>query len=145
MYRHYRRAAGALVVYDITNQTTFENAQRHWLKDLRASADPSSSLLKCIMLIGNKSDLENTASSNDPDFVSKEMHEMAAGQLKLMEKRTSARTAVNVRKAFEELIIAVYNEEKSKVEQMPTPQSISLEPPKQIATTEDSSKSCCKI
>lgn len=33
-YRHYRRSAGALLVYDVTKEDTFLNAAR-WLEELR--------------------------------------------------------------------------------------------------------------
>ena len=51
---YYKGAKGAFVVYDITNKNSFDNAD-NWLNNLRASADKKCS----IILIGNKSDLEN--------------------------------------------------------------------------------------
>ncbi|KAJ0405603.1 hypothetical protein P43SY_007704 [Pythium insidiosum] len=139
---HYRRAAGALVVYDVTNRTSFENAQQHWLKELKASADPSSTLLSCIMLVGNKVDLETPESLQRPDSVPQDAHEVAASELKVMNKRTSAKTAFNVRKAFEELIISIYNEDKGKLQRMATIRSITLEEPKPSAKT---AKQCCNV
>ena len=44
---YYRGAVGALLVYDITKQTTFENVER-WLKELRDHADANI----VIMLVG---------------------------------------------------------------------------------------------
>ncbi len=52
--RYYRGAVGAIVVYDITNYQTYENAAL-WLKELRDHRDASSNIV--IMLVGNKSDL----------------------------------------------------------------------------------------
>lgn len=49
---YYRGAVGALLVYDISKRTTFENVER-WLKELRAHADANI----VVMLIGNKCDL----------------------------------------------------------------------------------------
>ena len=47
-YSHYRRAVGALVVYDVTKEDTFTNAKR-WMEELRASAEP-----ECVIyLVGN--------------------------------------------------------------------------------------------
>jgi Ras-related protein Rab-11A len=54
---YYRGAVGALLVYDITKQITFENVDR-WLKELRDHSDPST----IIMLVGNKSDLRHLRS-----------------------------------------------------------------------------------
>ena len=44
---------GALLVYDISQQKTFESVER-WLKELRDHADANI----VIMLVGNKSDLK---------------------------------------------------------------------------------------
>ncbi|KAJ7473904.1 ras-domain-containing protein [Mycena galericulata] len=49
---YYRRAAGALIVYDVTSRRSFDNV-RAWLADVRAHADAHVS---CI-LVGNKADL----------------------------------------------------------------------------------------
>lgn len=51
---HYRKALGALIVYDITRAKTFENV-KVWLEDLLKSAEENI----CIMLVGNKLDLVN--------------------------------------------------------------------------------------
>lgn len=53
---------GALLVYDITKQTTFENVER-WLKELRDHADANI----VIMLVGNKSDLRHLRSVQTED------------------------------------------------------------------------------
>lgn len=51
MYRHYRRAVGALVVYDVTKEDTFINAKR-WMEELKAAAEP-----ECVIyLVGNQVD-----------------------------------------------------------------------------------------
>ncbi|TFK77129.1 ras-domain-containing protein [Pluteus cervinus] len=50
---YYRGAAGAILVYDITNRESFKNLSR-WLADARALASPH---LVCV-LVGNKSDKE---------------------------------------------------------------------------------------
>lgn len=49
---YYRGAAGALLVYDVTNRASFEHAE-DWLKDVREHADPN---MTCI-LVANKVDL----------------------------------------------------------------------------------------
>ncbi|DAZ98510.1 TPA: hypothetical protein N0F65_004947 [Lagenidium giganteum] len=136
---HYRRAAGALVVYDVTNKQSFENAQQHWLKELKASADMNSTLLKCIMMVGNKVDLEETA-CDDPSFVPQDLHDAAAQQLHVLDTRASARTCQNVRKAFEELIIAIYNEDKGRIERMATIRNIHLE---EKPSSEKAGQKCC--
>ena len=52
--RYYRGAVGALLVYDISRHSTFENVER-WLKELRDHAN----MQIVIMLVGNKSDLRH--------------------------------------------------------------------------------------
>jgi GTPase SAR1 family protein len=51
-FRHYRRASGAIIVYDITREKTFNNVKR-WLENIKEQADPDV----VIMLVGNKTDL----------------------------------------------------------------------------------------
>jgi len=51
---YYRGAVGALLVYDISKLSTYENVVR-WLKELRDHADSNI----VIMLVGNKSDLRH--------------------------------------------------------------------------------------
>jgi len=50
---YYRGTTGALLVYDITRRETFEHLTE-WLEDCRKYSNPNI----VIMLIGNKSDLE---------------------------------------------------------------------------------------
>jgi Ras-related protein Rab-11A len=52
--RHYRRALGAIVVYDITKERTFTNVKR-WIEAIREQADPNV----VIVLVGNKIDLRD--------------------------------------------------------------------------------------
>ena len=54
LFRYYRGAVGALLVYDIAKHITYENVER-WLKELRDHADANI----VIMLVGNKSDLRH--------------------------------------------------------------------------------------
>merc|ERR1711990_959953 len=52
---YYRGAVGALLVYDITKQSTFESVKTMWLDELRQNADANI----IIMLVGNKKDLNH--------------------------------------------------------------------------------------
>jgi Ras-related protein Rab-11A len=54
LFSYYRGAVGALLVYDISQQKTFESVER-WLKELRDHADANI----VIMLVGNKCDLKH--------------------------------------------------------------------------------------
>mmetsp|Transcript_28702 Transcript_28702/g.37634 ORF Transcript_28702/g.37634 Transcript_28702/m.37634 type:complete len:227 (-) Transcript_28702:366-1046(-) len=106
---HYRRAAGAMLVYDVTSRASFENAKNMWLKELRESADSESNLLDCTILVGNKTDLEDKRTVSEA-----EMSTAAAGLGLALSRCTSAKTGENVDQAFEELIIQVYNCDKAK-------------------------------
>ena len=51
-YSYYRGAAGALLVYDISDHETYNHIGR-WLQELREYGEPNM----VIMLVGNKCDL----------------------------------------------------------------------------------------
>jgi len=94
---YYRGALGALLVYDVTKPTTFENVSR-WLKELRDHADSNI----VIMLIGNKTDLKHLRAVSTEDaqtFAEKE-------GLSFIE--TSALEAINVEKAFQTILGEIY-------------------------------------
>ncbi|KAK4385385.1 Ras-related protein Rab2BV [Sesamum angolense] len=94
---YYRGAVGALVVYDMTKRQTFENVQR-WLRELRDHADSNI----VIMLAGNKSDLNHLRVVTEHDaqaFAEKE-------SLSFLE--TSALEAHNVEKAFQTILLDIY-------------------------------------
>jgi len=113
---HYRRAAGALLVYDVSSQKTFGNAKNLWLKELQDSADDDCGLLSCIMMVGNKIDLEKEPGSAG-NFVSQEDHSREARSLGLMSARTSAKTGEGVEKAFTDLILRIYENDRAKQQQ----------------------------
>mmetsp|Transcript_17157 Transcript_17157/g.16376 ORF Transcript_17157/g.16376 Transcript_17157/m.16376 type:complete len:98 (+) Transcript_17157:206-499(+) len=52
---HYRKATGALIVYDVTSRLSFENLQK-WLGDVKQLADPDCA----IVILGNKCDVDKT-------------------------------------------------------------------------------------
>ncbi|KAL1823172.1 hypothetical protein DCAR_0311037 [Daucus carota subsp. sativus] len=95
---YYRGAVGALLVYDITRNITFENIER-WLKELRDHTDPNI----VVMLIGNKSDLQHLAA------VSTEDAKAFAERESLYFMETSALEATNVENAFKEVLSQIYH------------------------------------
>ncbi|KAL6541812.1 Ras-related protein Rab2BV [Orobanche gracilis] len=94
---YYRGAVGALVVYDITKRQTFENVQR-WLRELRDHADSNI----VIMLAGNKSDL------NHLRVVAERDAQLFAEKEGLSFLETSALEALNVEKAFQTILLDIY-------------------------------------
>ena len=102
---YYKGAKGALLVYDITRKSTFENIDS-WLIDLRTNADKDI----LILLIGNKSDLNNTRE------ISEEEARTKAEQYNIAFLETSAKTGDNIDKAFTQLIEEVYKANMSMIQ-----------------------------
>ena len=93
MLSYYRGAVGALLVYDISKQVTFENVER-WLNELRDHADSNI----VIMLVGNKSDLRHLRA------VSTEEASQFAEKHGLSFIETSALESTNVEEAFQQIL-----------------------------------------
>jgi len=86
---YYRGSIGALLVYDVTKRATFENLQK-WLEEMRENAYSKMT----IILVGNKVDLESERE------VSTEEGTQFAKKNNLLFFETSAKTSLNVEKAF---------------------------------------------
>ena len=85
----YKGAKGILVVFDITDQASFDNV-KSWLQQIRSLASEDVSLL----LIGNKSDLE------DKRVVTKDNIDQLTRDINVQYFEVSARTGSNVEEAF---------------------------------------------
>ena len=94
---YYRGAVGALIVYDISKSSTYENCN-HWLTELRENADDNVA----VGLIGNKSDLSHLRA------VPTDEAKNFASENQLLFTETSALNSENVDQAFRELITAIY-------------------------------------
>ena len=94
---YYRGSIGALLVYDITKRSSFENLQK-WLEEMKENAYSKMQ----IILIGNKVDLESERQ------VSTEEGETFAKKHSLIFFETSAKTAINVEKAFLSVTKQIY-------------------------------------
>ncbi|CAM9314213.1 unnamed protein product, partial [Hapterophycus canaliculatus] len=109
---HYKRASGALLVYDVTSRSSFENAEKVWLRELKNAADSNSSLLESLVLVGNKVDLPNA------EVMEGEQETSAARMGLASSARVSAKTGQGVDKAFERLILRVYEVEHGRGQQV---------------------------
>ena len=90
---YYKGAKGSFVVYDISKKETFDNVDK-WIGELKNNGDPDV----CILLIGNKCDLEDERQVTQDDALKKaELFEIAYLE-------TSAMQAVNIEKAFDTMI-----------------------------------------
>ncbi|XP_051132703.1 ras-related protein RABA2a [Andrographis paniculata] len=133
---YYRGALGALLVYDVTKPTTFENVSR-WLKELRDHADSNI----VIMLIGNKTDLKHlraVASEDAQTFSEKE-------GLSFIE--TSALEATNVEKAFQTILSEIYRIISKKSLSSNEPASSNIKEGQTLVVgpqeTTNTKKACC--
>ncbi|CAD5112425.1 DgyrCDS1647 [Dimorphilus gyrociliatus] len=109
---YYRGVHGILLVYSITKASSFENVSK-WLNRIKkqtGSDDPE------MILLGNNCDLENERQ------ISKKNGEEMARNLNISFMETSAKTGININKAFYSITELVLNrrtrEEKAEFEDM---------------------------
>uniref|UniRef100_A0A8C9IFD0 small monomeric GTPase n=2 Tax=Piliocolobus tephrosceles TaxID=591936 RepID=A0A8C9IFD0_9PRIM len=86
---YYRGAMGIMLVYDITNEKSFDNI-KNWIRNIEEHA--SSDVER--MILGNKCDM------NDKRQVSKERGEKLAIDYGIKFLETSAKSSANVEEAF---------------------------------------------
>ena len=91
-----RGAMGIMLVYDITNSKSFDNIAK-WLRNIQEHANEDVEK----MILGNKCDME------DKRVIPKERGEMIAKENGIRFLETSAKTNVNIEKAFMELSEAI--------------------------------------
>lgn len=101
MASNYRKAVGALLVYDITQRPSFESLQK-WVEDIKLQSEPGI----IITLIGNKSDLESNR------MVSKSEGEKFAKDNNFTFYETSAVNGTNLNEIFESLLNLIHNKKK---------------------------------
>ena len=102
---HYRRAAGAIIVYDVTKRSTFEHATS-WLQKIKEMAEKN-----CITyLVGNKVDLVDMNEKNREVTIEEAQKYAKENGLKFYE--ASALTNVRINDCFEDLLQEIYNERR---------------------------------
>ena len=129
---YYKGAKGAILVYDITRKTSFENIDK-WIPDLKANAD----IDLIMILIGNKSDLEEQRE------VTEEEGKQKAENYKMAFMETSAKNGSNIEKAFQELVESLYKDNYDKI--IKNPNVKVLGEGNDIGNNEDkkNEKKCC--
>ncbi|EYB84558.1 hypothetical protein Y032_0314g2231 [Ancylostoma ceylanicum] len=93
---YYRGSQGALLIYDITDQRSFDRA-KVWLKELQRALGDSVVL----MIVGNKFDLERNRT------VPLEEAQEYASSMGAMYEETSAKEDIGIAQAFEKLCKAM--------------------------------------
>ena len=99
---HYRKSLGALIVYDITKEQSFQSVKK-WMEEVKEHAEPDI----VIMLVGNKLDICEKQPGERKVSYEQAMEFAKDNNLLFME--TSAFTDVNVRDVFEMLVQEIYN------------------------------------
>ena len=97
---YYRGALGAMLVYDLTKQPSFENIPR-WLRELKDHASKDIVLI----MVGNKQDM---ADEGGQRAVTGEQAEAMAKELDVPQIETSAKSGVGVDEAFTSVIERIY-------------------------------------
>ncbi|XP_051527797.1 ras-related protein Rab-25-like [Myxocyprinus asiaticus] len=129
---YYRGAVGALLVYDITKQLTYENVER-WLKELYDHADPHI----VVMLVGNKSDLETLRT------VPREEAKDFAEARDLLFIETSALESTNVESAFLEVLTAIHKKVASREVTRGSLSAVTLGHSGPTSKFQEEKKTCC--
>jgi Ras-related protein Rab-10 len=120
---YYRGAMGIMLVYDVTSAKTFDNISK-WLRNIaeHATLDVDN------MILGNKCDMD------DKRQVPKDRGEAIAQEHKIAFLETSAKSNINVERAFLDLAQAILDK---------TPEDTVSRPKVDISQTNDTSTSRC--
>ncbi|NWY96395.1 RB39B protein, partial [Loxia curvirostra] len=95
---YYRNSAGGMLLFDITNRTSFESI-RQWHQEVTDTIQPFRMVF---LLVGHKSDLAEHRQ------VGQREAEKLAASLGVQYVETSAKDASNVVQAFQMLTVAIY-------------------------------------
>ena len=94
---YYKGAHGIILIYDVTNQKTFENV-RNWVTQIRENASEKA----IIYIVGNKID------DKQNKVVTKEDGEKMAKEFDLKFFEASAKEDINIAPTFEALVKDIY-------------------------------------
>ena len=103
---YYRGAVGAVLVYDITKQKTYESVNR-WMEEVKEHASDQI----VVMLVGNKCDLKHLQAIPTAEV------ETFAKEKKLLFVEASALDATNVEELFQETIEKVHRVQIKKLKE----------------------------
>ena len=133
---YYKGSKGALVVYDISKRTTFENVNK-WIDELKLKG--SEDII--IMLVGNKSDLE------DKREVQIEEVENKSKLYKIAFCETSAMNGKNIEQVFDsltdEIMKSVEKAKATELKNIKNSKPIILDEKEDEEEKPKEKKSCC--
>ena len=110
---YYKGSHGCLIVFDITNRTTFENVKKWFHEVTNIQNDPLNldNIIKnpnlVVMLVGNKNDLQNKRQVSQEEGLSLAKEFNSYNKTTYFE--TSAKSGSNVRDMFNQLAEAIQN------------------------------------
>ncbi|PNX99958.1 GTP-binding protein YPTM2-like [Trifolium pratense] len=112
---YYRGAHGIIVVYDVTDQESFNNVKQ-WLNEIDRYASENVNKL----LVGNKSDL------SESKVVSSETAKAFADEIGIPFMETSAKNASNVEQAFMAMAAEIKNRMASQPANSARPPTVQI-------------------
>ena len=131
---YYKGCHGCFIVYDITNEASFESINTWYEQAVKEAGKDIS-----IILVGNKCDLENERK------VSKEKGEEKAKTMNASFFETSALSKVNIDDIFKEIVNNIY--QRTKGQKNDDDDDIEIinenEKPVNLAQQPQEKKSCC--
>lgn len=130
---YYRNAMGILLVYDVTDESSFNNI-RNWIKNIEQHASDNVNKI----LVGNKADMDESKRA-----VSTARGQELADEYGIKFFETSAKTNINVEQAFFSIAKDIMKR-LSETDFRPAPQTITINNPNTAeGPASASSKSRC--
>lgn len=129
---YYRGAMGIILVYDVTDESSFNNI-RNWIRNIEQHASDNVNKI----LVGNKADMDESKRA-----VSHERGQALANEYNLNFFETSAKTNMNVEKVF----FTIARDIKQRLTDAPSKTeaaAISISKPQQDSSADNNPKSKC--